>query len=205
MLAFWHDIDEPDVVLPLAGEVVWFCRDRGLDYWRFVAESVHGWARVYAGDADAGVEQIQSAHAHYRATGAQTPYAYRVAYEVDALLQAGRVDEGLALVDDTLARYATNLDRFADAELNRLRGALLEQADDRTRAAEAYAAARQLANLQRTRWLALRAAMSAACCDVSAAYVAEARVWLQAEYEQFTEGHETRRLRDARAILSAAN
>ncbi len=72
-MAFWHDVDEPEMVLVLADEVIALCREKGLDFWGAIAESARGWALVHGGAVDAGLELIANGLARYRATGALTP------------------------------------------------------------------------------------------------------------------------------------
>ncbi|MCW5891229.1 MAG: TOMM system kinase/cyclase fusion protein [bacterium] len=162
VLAYWHDVGEPATALPLAEECVAFCAEKGLHYWGIVADSVRGWALVHRGDADDGLARLAAGLAAYRATGANTPYAYRVAYEAEALLVVGDSAKGLRVIEQTLDAFADNLDRFYDAELHRLRGELLAELGDRAAAVVAFATAGALAEAGGGRFTARRTAASRA-------------------------------------------
>lgn len=161
-LAYWHDVGQPAEALPIAEECVAFCAEKGLDYWGIVANSVRGWALVHRGDVDAGRAALEQGLGAYRATGANTPYAYRVAYWAEARLALGQYDEGLRELEHTLEACANNIDRFYDAELHRLRGELLAGLGSRDAADEAFATAARLARDGGGRWTEQRTADSRA-------------------------------------------
>jgi TOMM system kinase/cyclase fusion protein len=203
-IAVWHDLGEPSVVRHFADEVIVLCREHGFGLWRPVAESARGWSRVLDGEVEEGLRELARGFEAYRRTGARTPLAYRTAYWVEALLAAGRVEEGLAKVEQCLDEFAGNLDRFYDAEIHRLRGELLRRSGEPERAAESYRIARDLARRQGARWLELRACLAAARQARDEGHVDGARADLEALVQSLTEGAETRDLREARALLNAS-
>ncbi len=160
-LAVLYILDEPQRVLDRANQVIAVCEERGFDYWRVIAESSRGWARVRLGEVDEGLAQIQLGNGAYRMSGAITPWAFRQTHLIDALRSAGRIDEALEVVDDLVANYIDIdiLDRFYNPEVHRLRGALLAERGDFERAEAAFRTALAAAHDSRAHWLELRAAI----------------------------------------------
>jgi len=111
--------------------------------------------------------------------------------------RAGRVDEGLRIVDEALFVVTQNGELVTAPELHRVKGELLQaEAGD---AADAEASLRQaveIAREQQARWLELRSAVS-----LARLIGASARPALAATYASFTEGFETADLQDAAAML----
>jgi adenylate cyclase len=83
-------------------------------------------------------------------------------------LKAGDIDAGLALVDDGLARVEVTDERFAEAELHRVRGALLA-AGARTGRGRAASRAREEAEAEILRAIEIARAQGAKAWELRAA------------------------------------
>jgi adenylate cyclase len=83
-------------------------------------------------------------------------------------LKAGDIDAGLALVDDGLARVEVTDERFAEAELHRVRGALLA-AGARTGRSRAASRAREEAEAEILRAIEIARAQGAKAWELRAA------------------------------------
>jgi len=200
-IAVWHDLGEPERVRELAEEVIGIANQHGFGLWEPVAQSARGWARVLAGDTNEGLRELAQGIAAYRATGARNPLAYRHAYWVEALLAAGRLEEGIRLVHESLAEFRGHLDRFYDAELHRLEGELLRRRGADDDAAACFGTALETARAQGAGWLELRALLSAARLARDRGDGATARELLEPALGRFPERLPFDDLRAARALL----
>ena len=135
-------------------------------------------------------------------TGGRLAGQYR-SLLAEAHLHLGQWEAGLRAADQALAAAARSDERYFEAELHRLRGALLLGAPDPDRAAaeEAFQRALAIARRQQARYLELRAARSLSALWAAAGRRADARALLDGIYRWFTEGFYTPDLRSAQAEL----
>ncbi len=118
--------------------------------------------------------------------------------------EAGEVAQGLATVEETLARCEARDERWYVAELLRIKGelAILEGAADAAAAAEGYfLRALDCARPQGAMSWELRAAVCLARLWRDQHRAAEAREILRSVYGRFTEGFDTADLREAKNLL----
>ena len=123
----------------------------------------------------------------------------------EALALTGRIEEGLAALDDALAKAAISGVRGWDAEIHRLRGELTARLPypDPAKTEDSFRTALAIAREQGTRGYELRAATSLARLWAEQGRRAEARELLAAVYGSFTEGFDTPDLKEAKALLDA--
>ena len=198
--------DEPERARRLAETVIDLADRHHFAYWRPWGEVLRGWARVVTGEGVAGLEEIGSGAAAYRATGAGLMRPYFLGLHADALGRLGRIEAGRAAVDEGLELARAGEIRFWEPELHRLRAQLLAAAgaplDERIACLERALAQ---ASQQGSRALELRAA-SALCRELTDPGArAKALDRLRAVVAGFSEGLASRPLVDARAILDAAS
>jgi predicted ATPase len=120
--------------------------------------------------------------------------------------EAGDSGQGLAIVDETLARCKARDERWYLPELLRIRGRLLLLQGTTGAAAAAEDSFRQALDWARRQGalsLELRAAMNLARLLGDQGNAADANSVLQPVYDQFTEGFDTADLKAARALLDA--
>src|SRR5205823_211927 len=153
----------------------------------------------------AGKAQVQQSLAAYHAMGVRVRLPYLLAQLAEAYRCAGQSEAGLAVVAEALAQVADTDERWWEAELYRLKGALLLAQDDaRSKWAEAEECFHQaliVARHQQAKSLELRAAMSLSRLWQRQGKRAEARQVLADVYQWFTEGFETADLKAARVLL----
>jgi predicted ATPase len=120
-----------------------------------------------------------------------------------ALLQTGRPEHGLQLLDEALAQILTPgwEERGYLAEIHRVRAALLTALLREADAEAEFRASLQVAREQEARWLELRAAMDHARFMHGRGRSVEAVWLLRPVYAWFTEGFDTRDLIEAKALL----
>ncbi len=171
----------------------------------------HAWGRAFEGilfikrgDAINGLALLRSARGELRETGFAALYAEILRALAEALAGAGEVAEGLATIDEALARSERNEERWSVAELLRIKGELLlsqagpdavDTAEDHFRRAIDWAGRQSALSWE------LRAATSLARLWREQARNEEARELLAPIYARFTEGFATADLRTAKALI----
>jgi predicted ATPase len=131
--------------------------------------------------------------------------AFFLGLVAEALALAGEVELGLAELDQALARSTEAGEKWADAELHRLRGDLLYRLPrpDSDNAEISFRAAVSIAREQGTRGFELRAATSLARLLYDHGQREDARELLAPVYGSFNEGLDTVDLKEAKALLTA--
>jgi tetratricopeptide (TPR) repeat protein len=116
---------------------------------------------------------------------------------------AGEVEEGLAVVAEAVEFVVKTGERMAEAELHRVKGELLSARTpaDQAGAEASFRDALEIARRQRAKLWELRAAMSLARLWQRQGRKDEARELLAPVYDWFTEGFDTRDLKEAKALL----
>ena len=138
------------------------------------------------------------------ATGSRGFEPWQLGLLAEALAIAGKIDEGIAAIDEALAKSAASGQKGNDAELHRLRGELVRQlpGPDPAQAEFSFRAALTIAQEQGTRGYELRAAVSLSRLLADQGRRDEARDLLTPIYAWFSEGFDTPDLLDAKALLA---
>jgi len=121
----------------------------------------------------------------------------------EACMETGRLDDGLSALREAMAAADEHETRQYETEMHRLKGQLLLR-QDLSKAAEAqscFQRAVEIARNQSAKSLELRATMSLARLLNGQGKRDEARAMLADIYGWFTEGFDTRDLKDAKALL----
>jgi adenylate cyclase len=108
-----------------AVQVASISAEQGFELWIPVTGWILGWVEAAEGVLADGIATMQKNLELYEKSGTDTARTDYLAATAAACLKAGDIDAGLALVDDGLARVEVTDERFAEAELHRVRGALL--------------------------------------------------------------------------------
>jgi adenylate cyclase len=146
--------------LETADAVIALSTDQGLTFWVAYATMLRGWALGEQGQIQEGLGQIRQGLAAWEATGARVERPLWLALLAEACASAGLLDDGLALLAEGLAVAEAQGIHFHDAELLRLRGALLlaQPQPDALQAIAAFRAAIDVARRQGAVAYELRAA-----------------------------------------------
>jgi predicted ATPase len=115
--------------------------------------------------------------------------------------KAGQPEEGLSRLVEAAKLVETTQERWAEAEMHRLRGTLLLSMSLHAEAENSYRQALSVAQRQSAKFWELRAAMSMAWLWRDQGKCTEARGLLTPVYSWFTEGFDTPVLQDAKALL----
>jgi predicted ATPase len=187
-----------------AGEALELATEFKATYYRAWAALLVAYAETLGSPNAAAVSRLRDAITSFKETGARLRLPYYLALLGDAHLRAGEADAGLEAVEEGLSRSRETNERWWDAELHRLRGALLLAAGAEEAEPEAaFRRALEIARGQRARSLELRAARTLAALWAGSGRTAEARELLAPVYSSFTEGLGTPELEAARALLSS--
>jgi predicted ATPase len=191
-----HALQEGEVLIDLAREHV-------MPQWLAIGTFTLGWARWHSGDREAGQKAMHNGVALLREQGIRFPLPLCTALLAETEAEMGAIERALAILDDTLADTERTNCQYFDAELHRLRGELLhrENANDAAAAEAALMRAIEVARSQQTRTFELRAAMSLARLWRDQGKPQQARDLLAPVYGWFTEGFDTRDLKEAKALL----
>jgi adenylate cyclase len=180
----------------------------GFEMFLHLGEIFRGWLLSEDGRGQEGVETIRRALTAYHETGAELGRPTYLGIFAEVCEKAGRPDEASSAIAEALEAGARTGLHYWDAELHRARGALLLRAGGRARRAaterDAEACFREaiaIARRQDANLFELRAAMSLCRLLHRQKRSRDARALLADVYGRFTEGFETRDLRDARALL----
>jgi predicted ATPase len=175
----------------------------GFPQWAAFGRILQGWADTQKGEAITGIARIRDGLATSEAIGARITTPLRLTLLAEALALAGKIEEGLAALDDALAQAAVSGERGWSAEIHRLRGELTARLPypDPVKTEDSFRIALAIAREQGTRDYELRAATSLARLWGEQGRQGEARDLLAPVYGWFTEGFDTADLKEAKALL----
>lgn len=161
-----------------------------------------GWALAEQDERTAGIARMRASLEDYRAQGALLWQRHYLGLLAETHLKAGEIDEGLGAVTQAVGCGGATL---WDAELHRIKGELLLQQDrpDPAMAESCFEAALEVARRQLAKSLELRAATSLARLWAQQGRRHQAGDLLGPVYDWFTEGFDTRDLKDAKALLDS--
>jgi predicted ATPase len=180
---------------------------------------MYGWALARLGGPDAGIEQLKLGLAACEANKASISRPHFLSLLAEALVEAGRFEEGLDTLKQALAVAESASDRYYEAEVYRLKGTLLLAVCDRqgdteavgdelvglVEAEDCFRSAIEIARGQQAKSLELRAAVSLSRLYQKQGKHQEARRLLSEVYGWFTEGFDTLDLKQAMALITALN
>jgi tRNA A-37 threonylcarbamoyl transferase component Bud32/tetratricopeptide (TPR) repeat protein len=154
------DLRRPEQTMEHATRLLGIASEQHLHLWTAFAMCAQGQALVQLGRADDGITPIRMGIALLETLGFKCSHGYYLMYLVEALLALGELDEALAIADQGLAFYASHWTRFAEPEMIRLRGVVLENRGDLDAAETHFERALAVALGDGSNAYASRAAMS---------------------------------------------
>jgi class 3 adenylate cyclase/predicted ATPase len=188
-------------MLQSAERVLAISAEQDFPIWSAVGNITRGWCLGAAGQAAESISLVLEGSADLSATGCDIlrPFFLMVLAEVYG--KAGQPEEGLNRLVEAAKLVETTQERWAEAEMHRLRGTLLLSMSKHAEAENSYRQALSVAQRQSAKFWELRAAMSMARLWRDQGKRAEARELLAPVFAWFTEGFETPVLEDAKALL----
>ena len=169
--------------------------------WSGVGDVMRGCSLGVVGQAAEGIPLMLKGIDDVRATGCNIIVPLFLIILARVYWTAGQPEEGLKRLVEAAKLVETTGERWAEAELYRLRGTLLLSMNERTQAENSYRQALSIAQRQSAKFWELRAATSLAGLWRDQGKGTEARELLAPVYGWFTEGFDTLDLKEAKALL----
>ncbi|WP_027533778.1 adenylate/guanylate cyclase domain-containing protein [Bradyrhizobium sp. WSM3983] len=189
-------------ILASAQEVVVVSDEHGFRDSLAIGNIMRGWCLASLGQAAEGIPLLLEGLRVCRAGDRKLMIPFFLTVLAEAYGMAGQPQQGL----DQLAEVANLVDatheRWVEAEMHRLRGTLLLSMNEHAAAENSYRRALGVAQRQSARFWELRAALDLARLWCNQGKRSEARDLLSPVYGWFTEGFDTRDLKQAKALLA---
>jgi predicted ATPase len=172
-------------------------------FWKATAIAIRGALFALTGKASDAVRAITSGMTSLRSTGATLNEPWHLSHLAMAYAELGQLHDARHCIEDAMEKVERSKEKWCEAEVHRIAGeiALKSLAPDREKAERHFRRALGVARQQQAKLWELRAAMSLALLWRSQGKVSEARELLAPVYGWFTEGFDTRDLKDAKVLL----
>jgi predicted ATPase len=187
-----------------ANELVALADEKAAVMWKALGMVRQGLVLAPTGKASDAVQTITAGLTALRSTGATQFVPAFLSYLARAYAELDKFDDAWHCVGDAMTMVEVTKERWQEAEVNRTSGeiALLSAQSDAAKAEAYFERALAVARKQQAKSLELRAAMSMARLWRDQGKRDEARDLLAPVYNWFTEGFDTRDLKEAKALLN---
>jgi class 3 adenylate cyclase/predicted ATPase len=188
-----------------ADELVALAEEKGALFWKALGMSVQGCLFVLTGKAADAVQMITSGITALRSTGSTLWMPLHLSYLARADAELGQFDNAWRCIDEAMTAAETTKERWHEADIHRMAGeiALLSPQPHPAKAEAYFERALAVARAQEAKSWELRAAMSMARLWRDQGKRDAARDLLAPVHGWFTEGFDTRDLKESKALLDA--
>jgi predicted ATPase len=164
-----------------------------------------GCVLALTGKAAGAVQMFTHGIAGYRSTGSTNWMPWYSSHWAIANAEIGQIDNAWRCIGEAMTGVETTKEKWCEAEVHRTAGeiTLRSPQPDATKAKAYFERALAVARQQQAKSWELRAAMSLARLWRDQGKVQQARELLAPVYGWFTEGFDTRDLKEAKALLDA--
>ena len=187
--------------LQSAEKVAAISAEQGFAMWSPVGNIMRGWSLGLVGQAAEGLPLMLKGIDDVSATGCNILIPLFLMVLAQVYGTAGQPQEGLKQLVKAAKLVETTRERWAEAEMYRIRGTLLLSIHDQAAAEDSFHKALAVAQRQNAKFWELRAATSMARLWRDQGKRDEARELLAPVYGWFTEGFDTPDLKEAKALL----
>jgi predicted ATPase len=186
-----------------ADELAALADEKGTPLWKSNGLCQQGCVLVMTGKPADAVQAITAGIAAYRSTGATANEPHWLTFLAGAYAKLGQFEDAWRCINEAMTEVETTEERWYEAEVNRVAGeiSLMFGKLDRAKAQAYFGRALAVARQQQAKSWELRAAMSMARLSRDQGKRDEARDLLAPVYGWFTEGFDTRDLKEAKALL----
>ena len=194
-------------VRTLAEDAIALCREKGFPFQLGWSTILRGWALAAEGQAEEGIEQVREGTTIFQASAGGIFRQSVLVLSAEAYRAAGYREEASAKLAEVRATLTEEAEHCYEAELHRLTGELTLESNasgqvPRMKEAEAcFCEAIKIARRQQAKSWELRASTSLARLWQQQGKKAEAHNLLSEIYNWFTEGFDTKDLKEAKALL----
>jgi tetratricopeptide (TPR) repeat protein len=187
-----------------AAELRALADEKGEPFYRAFSVIMEGLVSIAEGGGADALTQTYDALAALRATGATLLTAHVLANLAKAFAGEGLFDEARRRLEEAISTMAATEERWCESDIVRISGeiALLSPLPDLARAERHFELAIAIAREQGAKAWELRAAASLARRWRDAGRGTDAQALLEPLYRSFSEGHDTRDLIEAGALLA---
>ncbi|UCH48900.1 MAG: AAA family ATPase [Betaproteobacteria bacterium] len=194
---------EPALAMQNAKIAVELAEDHGLTDMLGMARVLLGWSLACEGQQDHGISLIRQGLTTYGSSGAKVHSTRHLYALADALFRDGRVAEALDAIDEAIEVADEINERYYLAGLYEHKGMLLSKLGEREvgSAVGLFKKATDVARSQHAKSWELRASTSLARLWKQQGMPREAHDLLEPVYNWFTEGFDTKDLKEAKALL----
>jgi predicted ATPase len=194
-------MESAPTMLPSAEKVLAISAEQDFPIWSAVGNIMRGWCLGAAGQAAESISLVLKGSADLSATGCDILRPFFLMVLAQVYGKAGQPEEGLNRLVEAAKSVEATQERWAEAEMHRLRGTLLLSMHERTAAEDSFRLALTVAQQQSAKFWELRAATSLARLWRDQGKCTEAHRLLAPIYGWFTEGFDTPVLQDGKALL----
>ena len=187
----------------LAQELCALADEKDLPFWKVNGSLYQGSLFALTGNASNAVRLIASGITAVRPTGVTAWMPRWLSYLAIAHADLGQIDDARRCIGEAISTIEATKERWFEAETNRIAGeiALKSRQPDAAKAEGYFDRALAILAQQQAKSWELRAAMSLARLWRDQGKVQQARELLAPVYGWFTEGFDTRDLKEAKALL----
>jgi predicted ATPase len=184
-------------------ELVSLAKEKGALFWKALGMSVQGCLLVLTGQAKDAVQLITSGMTALRSTGSTLWMPLHLPYLARAYAELGQLNNACRCIDEAIAAAEKAKERWHEADIYRMAGeiVLMSSESDAAKAEAYFERALAVARKQQAKSWELRAAMSMSQLWRDQGKRNEARDLLAPVYDWFSEGFDTRDLKEAKALL----
>jgi predicted ATPase len=184
-------------------EVIALADEKGAFLWKAGVTAFLGCVFALSGKASNAVQMITSGTALWHATGSTVWTPLHLLSLAQAHAQVGQMDDARRSIGEAMTAVETTREKWCEAEIHRVAGetALMSSEPDTAKAEAHFERALAVARQQQAKSWELRAAMSLARLWRDQGKVRQAREVLASVYGWFTEGFDTRDLKEPKNLL----
>ena len=184
-----------------AGELIALGEQKGAAFWKEGGIVIRGCLLALTGQPEAAIQTINTGMNFWRSTGSSYTFSLSLPHLATAYANLGQFDDAWRCIREALTMVETTKERWCEAEVHRNAGEIALKSAQSNRAEADFERALSVARAQRAKSWELRASMSLARLWRDQGKVQQARELLAPVYGWFTEGFDTRDLKEAKALL----
>jgi tetratricopeptide (TPR) repeat protein len=184
-----------------AGELIALGEQKGAAFWKEGGIVIRGCLLALTGQPEAAIQTINTGMNFWRSTGSSYTFSLSLPHLATAYANLGQFDDARRCIREALTMVETTKERWCEAEVHRNAGEIALKSAQSNRAEADFERALSVARAQQAKSWELRAAMSLARLWRDQGKVQQARELLAPVYGWFTEGFDTRDLKEANVLL----
>ena len=184
-------------------ECIALAEEKGTANWKIQALAHRGCVLALVGKSTEAIQTIGSGIDGWHSIGAKVFTTFWLSHLASGHAEIGKFEEAWRTIDEAMTAMETTKEKWCEAEVNRIAGeiALKSPGPGPAKAQEYFEHALAVARQQQAKSWELRASMSLARLWRDEGKVQQARELLAPVYGWFTEGFDTRDLKEAKALL----